>query len=128
MKRNFNAAVKDFDGNPHVRPMYKHDEKGMPVVNERNERVFSHFAPITLRTYAIEALGGRWKGEESLSNDEMWKRMKLCDRLTFAGDGDTEITLEEGKLILDCLNKQMATPIVIGRMKDLIENDPEQKS
>ena len=99
----------------------------MPVVNDKGEQVFSHLEPMTLRAYAVEALGGRFKGEESVSNDELWKRMKLCDRLTFAGDAECEITVDEGKLILDCLNKAGQTPLVIGRMKDIIDADPEQR-
>jgi hypothetical protein len=80
---------------------------------------------MTLRSYALEALGGRWKGDENLSHDELWKRMKLCDKLLFAGDVECDITADEGKMILDCLNKQMVTPLVFGRMKELID-EPSQ--
>lgn len=124
MKRNFNVQVKDHDGRLHVRPVMKFDgETGMPVM-DGDKQVFSHFEPLTLKLYALDALAGRWRGEENMSNDEMWKRMKLHDKLAFSIDEPVEITSDEGKMILDALNKQGRTPIVIGRMKELIDTDP----
>ncbi len=127
MKRNFNIQVKDFDGTLHVRPKYKYDEKGLPLLDDKKANVFSHFEPMTLRTYAIDSLGARLKGEESVSNDELYKRMKLCDRLVFAGDAECEISSDEGRTILDCMNKANFSPLIIGRTKDLIDTDPEPK-
>lgn len=124
MKRNFNVIVRDFDGHPFVRPVmqYAHDT-GMPIM-ENGAHAFSHHEPMTLRLYALDALAGRWRGEEGLTNDDLWKRMKLHDKLAFAGNEPVEITSDEGKMVLDALNKQGRSPIVIGRMKDLIDTDP----
>lgn len=126
MKRNFNIVVRDFEGTPHVRAVMKYDEKtGMPVT-ENGRHAFSHHVPMTLATYAMDALAGRWRGEESLSNDEMWKRMKLHDKIaTGVTTGEAiEITGDEGKALLEALNHKGESALVIGRIKDLLDTDP----
>lgn len=124
MKRNFNVVVKNSDGRPHVRALSKYDEDGMPVI-ENGQPAFDKYEPMTLRQYALDALAGRWKGEENMSNEDMWKRMKLHDRISFANKDDVELTSDEGKTIVDALNHQGSTVLVVGRMKDLFETDPE---
>lgn len=128
MKRNFNVVVKDHEGHPHVRRVFKYDDKGMPVlekVNGEERHTFDHFEPMTLRSYALDALAGRWRGEEGMSNEDLWKRMKLHDKLAF-GD-EVDIKAEEGQMILDAMNKQGLSALVIGRMKDLLDTDPPKE-
>lgn len=125
MKRNFEVVVTHHDGRPHVRQVFKYEEKtGLPVLKD-GAHEFDKFMPMTLRQYAIDALAGRWKGEENMSRDDAWKRMKLHDKIAFNTDGAVELTADEGKMILDALDHMQASPIVIGRMKDLIDTDPE---
>lgn len=124
MKRNFDAVVRAFDGRPHVKQVFAFDPKtGMPVI-ENGAHKFSHHEPMTLRLYALDALAGRWRGEESMTVEEAHQRMKLHDKLAFAKDGVVEIDGKEGQMILDCLLKQGREPIVVGRMKELIDTDP----
>ena len=125
MKRDFNVVVKDFEGRPHVRPLYRYDDAGMPLM-EGGRQVFDRHVPMTLATYALDALAGRWRGEESLSNEDMWKRMKLHDKIAtaVAMPGPIELTSDEGKILMDALNHQGAAALVIGRMKDLLDTDP----
>lgn len=124
MKRNFNVVVRNSDGHPHVREIFKYDEKsGMPVT-ANGAPVFDRYEAMTLRQYAIEALGGRWRGEDTMSNVDLWKRMKLHDQFVFSIDGVVELSNEDATLVLDALNRQGRPPLVVGRMKDLIDNDP----
>jgi hypothetical protein len=125
LKRNFSVVVKNYEGHPFVRPVYEFDEAGIPVMGANGQQKFVKHEPMTLRIFALEALAGRWRGEDNMTVEEASKRMKLHDKLAFA-TGDTEITGEEGLLILDCLRKQGSTPIVIGRMKELLDTDPPQ--
>lgn len=126
MKRNFEVIVKDHEGRAHIRRMDKYDESGMPMI-ENGAPVFDKFVPMTLRQYALDALAGRWKGEENISHEESWKRMKLHDKLAFSLDGEVELNGEEGKMILDAMNHSMKPPVVIGRMKNLLDTDPDAK-
>lgn len=124
MKRNFDVQVKNYDGRINVRAIFEYDAAGLPVVDANGQPKFSHHEPMTLRLYALDALAGRWRGEENLTIEDAHKRMKLYDKLAFSTDGEVDIDGKEGQMILDCLVKQGRDPIVIGRMKDLIDTDP----
>lgn len=126
MKRNFNEAVKNYDGRPTVRVVVQYDQvTGLPVVDENGNQKFSHYEPMTLRLYAMDAVAGRWRGEENLSIEDMSKRTALLDKLIAADNEAADITTEEGQMILECLRKQGREPYIIGRMKKLLDTDPK---
>lgn len=124
MKKNFEVFVKNSDGRPHVRAVNKYQADGLPVVENGNV-VFDKFIPMTLRQYAMDALATRTEADKGLSLEDGWKRMKLHDKLCFS-DGEVDIKTEEAKMILDALNNAGQPPLVVGRMKDLLDNDPEK--
>jgi hypothetical protein len=122
MKRNFNIGVNNYDGFPLVRIVYKHDAAGIPVI-ENGGQVFDHHEPMTLRLFALEALSRRLPGDENLPIDEAVARMKLHDKIA-AADGAVEIDIKEAELVLSCLNRQGRDPLVIARMKHVLDTDP----
>jgi hypothetical protein len=129
LKRNFEVKVKNHEGRPHVRAVFKYDEEsGMPLMDDKGNHSFSHHEPMTLRLYALNALSGRWKGDDNLSVADAHTRMKLHDRIAFAPDGVVELEGKDGQLILDCLIKQGCDPIVVGRMKDMLDTDPSAET
>lgn len=129
MKRNFDVQVRDYDGHPFVRQVFEYDEKGMPVIEKDGPTKGQHkskgFEPLTLRLYALEAIGGRWRGEDGMTVEQAKKRLVLYDKLTFTTDGVVDLTSEEATMINECLLKQGRDPIVIGRMAIMLETDPK---
>lgn len=125
MKRNFKTVVQNFDGQPCVRPVFKFDETGMPVTEKTGQQVFDHYEPMTYRTYALDALSGRWRGEENMAIDDIMKRGKLIEKLTMSMDGVVEIDADESKMIVDCLIKQGRDVFIIAKMKAMLDKDPE---
>ena len=128
MKRNFNVVVKDSDGRPHVRSVMKFDDKGLPVLEKdaagNMKQAFSHFEEMTLRTYAVDCLAGRWKGEEDMTPKQAVERMKLHDKLVFAPDGVVDLTQDEANILMKAMECQRGSPIVLARMQILIDTDP----
>jgi hypothetical protein len=124
MKRNFNVPVLDFEGRAHVRTVNKIDEKGVLKLDEKNQAVFSHFEPMTLRTYAMDALAGRWRGEDQMSVKDAVERMRIYDKLAAAQDGEVDISSEEGKLIVETALRKGDSAMVIARLQMLIDTDP----
>jgi hypothetical protein len=124
MKRNFNVPVLDFEGRAHVRTVNKIDEKGVLKLDEKNQAVFSHFEPMTLRTYAMDALAGRWRGEDHMSVKDAVERMRIYDKLAAAQDGEVDISSEEGKLIVETALRKGDSAMVIARLQMLIDTDP----
>lgn len=132
MKRNFDVVVKDFDGRPCIRAVFKyHEDTGLPVMEDgpggTKRQVFSHHQPMTLRLYALEALHGRWKGEEGLDHKESRKRMDLADKIAFSEDGVVELDNDEAQMILAALKHQGREHLVMGRMEKMLNSDPEPK-
>ncbi len=123
MKRNFDEVVKDYDGHAKVRVMNKYDDAGMPV-HKDGAPEFSHYQPMTLRLYALDALHGRWRGEEGLDHKESRKRMDLADRIAFSTDGEVELTTDDTVMILTALKNQGREHLVVGRMTKLFDTDP----
>ena len=124
MKRNFNVVVKGMDGTAHVERVDQHDEYGVVLADKDGNPVFDKYVPVTLRKVAINALAARYRGEEMISGDDLVKRMRLADKLLYAGDQEINITADEGKMILDTLIKMGASALIFTRMKDLIDTDP----
>lgn len=123
MKRNFNVVVKDYDGRPHVRPIFKYQpETGLPVI-KNGEHEFSHHEPMTLRTYALDALGGRWPKDEITGVDGA-ARMRVYHKLLMS-DGNIEMTNEDGATIITALTNQGRSFVVIDAMQTLINTDPK---
>lgn len=129
MKRDFNVVVKDYEGRPFVRHVFEYDEKGMPVTEKegpmKGQQKFKCFEPLTLRLYALEAVGGRWRGEDNMTVEQAKKRLALYDKLTFSPDGVVDVSNDEVTMINECLLKQGRDPIVIGRMAIMLETDPK---
>lgn len=123
MIRDFNLIIKNFDGRPNFRTVMKYDENGLPATQD-GKHLFSHYEPMTLRTYALDAISQRTSEDAAMTVAQAQQRAKLHDKLTFSTDGKVDITLEEGKMILDCLLAVGRDPIVVARMKDLFETDP----
>jgi hypothetical protein len=92
--------------------------------NTMKVHAFDKFTPMTLRQYVIDTLANRGQKEE-LSIDDIGKRIKLHDRFVFSTDGVIELTVAEGTMIVEAMNKQDQAPLVIFRMKDLLDTDPE---
>jgi hypothetical protein len=124
MKRDFNQVMLNFDQRPYIRPMGKFDAEGLPVTKD-GQPEFSHYEKMTLRTFALEALAGRWKGDENMTVDESTRRARLYDKLCFTTDGVVDIDNAEAQMLLDCLLKQGRDPIVVARMKHLLDSDPK---
>lgn len=129
MKRNFDVQVKDYEGRPFVRPTYEYTEEGLPVLETEGQmkgmQKFKKHEPLTLRTYALDALAGRWRGEDSLTIKQMTERIKLYDKIAFSKDGVVDIDNDESQMILDCLNKQGREPLIIARMSAMLNSDPQ---
>lgn len=123
MKRNFNIPVVNYDGRPYVRPVYKFDAAGVPITTNGMPEVERH-EPMTLRLYALDALAGRWRGEEGMSIEESHKRFQLLQKISAAGDGDVDLDGAETQMILTALKNQGRDHTVVGRMKLLFDTDP----
>lgn len=128
MKRNFNVVVKDLEDRPHLRQVMKYDkDTGMPVMEEvqgRKVHAFDRFEPMTLRQYALDALCGRWSGEDKAPWDQVKKRGELIDRITFSQDGWVELENADCQIIKDALEHSGATYYVMYRMGKMLETDP----
>jgi len=122
MRRDFSAEVLGADGRPYVRPVVKYDAAGVPV-HKDGQPEFSHYEKMTLRSFALEALSGRWKGEENMTIEDSSKRIKLYDKLCFSKDSVIDLDAAECTLIVECLNKQGRDPLVIYRMKAMLDTD-----
>jgi hypothetical protein len=123
MKRNFEVPVLDFDGRPHVRAMFKFDEKGMPVMKNGLQE-FDRHVPMTLRTYALEALGGRWQKDVELGVDGN-ARMKLYNKILMSLDGTVDLEANEPGLILQALEHQGRAFVVVDAMSKMLAADPK---
>lgn len=128
MRRNFKVEVKDTTGRPYVRQVFKFDDKGMPVLETdaagKQVHVFSHFEPMTLTQYAIDALEGRWRGDEDMNAKQAVERIKLRDRIALSS-GECEISREEANMLIKALERQGVAPAVLAAMSNLIETDPQ---
>lgn len=125
MKRNFNVVQKDADGMAFVRARQKYDkDSGMPVYDEKGAIAFSHYEPMTLRLYALDALASRWKNEESMDSVTSEKRARLHDKLCFAPEGIVDLKTEDSTMILDAMKAQGVAHLIVGRMKMMLETDP----
>lgn len=130
MKRNFNVPVVGSDGVTHARVVFAYEPNGMPVMeldkaSGRKVQAIDHYEPMTLKVYALDALAGRWRGEEDLGNDVLFQRGKLHDKICFGEkDGEVELVAADVALILDALNHQGQSALVITRMKAMLETDP----
>lgn len=129
MKRDFSAVVKDLDGNMHVRAVMQYDKTtGKPVMEVQGGakvHAFSHHEPLTLRGYAMDALAGRWPGEEQMDRAVMSKRIKLYDKLCFSQDGAIELEASDFPIILDALYNQRVSSLVYARIEDMLNTDPK---
>jgi hypothetical protein len=132
VKRNFNVIVKDADGTPHVHKVFKTDEvTGLPVLESQTMpngtvqkvQVFDRFEPMTMRRYVIDALSGRWAGEEKAPWSEVKKRGALLDRIIF-GDGEVELDSTEVQIIKDALEHQGVSYYVMYRIGSMLDTDP----
>lgn len=125
MKRNFNVVVKNYDGRPNFRAIMRYDETtGLPMLAKDGRQEFSHHEPMTLRTYAIDALSPRLEGDQNMTVTQARDRTKLLDKLVFSVDGVVELDTTEGPMILDCMLRQGREPYIVARMATLIETDP----
>lgn len=131
MKRNFNVVMKDPDGTPHVHKVFKTDEAGLPVLEAQTLpngtvqkiQAFDRFEPMTMRRYVIDALSGRWAGEEKAPWSEVKKRGALLDRIIFS-DGEVELDSTEVQIIKDALEHQGVTYYVMYRIGSMLDTDP----
>jgi hypothetical protein len=122
VKRNFEVAVKDYDGNVHSRALYKFDEKGMPVM-KNGVQEFDRHVPMTLRTYALDALGGRWQKDLEMGVDG-GARMRLYHKICMSPDGWVELEAQEPGLILQALEHQGRAFVVVDAMAKMLAEDP----
>jgi hypothetical protein len=130
VKRNFNVVMKDADGTPHVHKVFKTDEAGLPVLEAQTIngvtqkiQVFDRFEPMTMRRYVIDALSGRWAGEEKAPWSEVKKRGALLDRIIF-GDDEVELDSTEVQIIKDALEHQGVSYYVMYRIGSMLDTDP----
>lgn len=119
MKRNLNVVHKNHEGRPIVRPVYKFDESDMPIMTKTGTQEIAGYEPVTMRLLAINAVGGRWRGDESMTIAQAKARTVLYDKLV--ADGDVELDDEEPKMILDCMLRQGLDPVSVGRMAALLD-------
>lgn len=122
MKRNFDVPVLDYDGRPHVRPMFKFDEAGMPVM-KNGVQEFDKHVPMTLRTYALDALGGRWPKDVELGVDG-GARMRCYNKICYSPGGAVELDAHEPGLILQALEHQGRGFVVVDAMQKMLSTDP----
>jgi hypothetical protein len=129
VKRNFNVVLTDPDGRPHVKKVFKVDGAGMPVLEQRSDggkvQEFDRFDPKTMRDYAIDALAGRWAGEDRAPWDQVKKRGALLDRLMFEPSGAIELDNADVQIIKDALEHQGASYHVMYRIGTMLDTDPK---
>lgn len=124
MKRNFNAIVRNFDGSPVEVPVFKVDPAtGLHVVDERGAQVFERVEPLRLKKPIFELLGARMRGEEAISGAELLARYQLAMKIAAAGEGATELSQEDVKVLVGVLEKG-AAPALYGQVKVLLDTDP----
>lgn len=121
MKRNFEVPVKDYDGRPHLRALLKYDAAGAPVMLPNGNQEIEKYVPATLRTYALDALAGRWPGEEKIDGAE---RMRLYHKICFSKDGVVDVEPAEVGHLLQALTNQGRSFLVIDAMQTLLNTDP----
>lgn len=126
MKRNFKVVVKDHDGIPHFREVFKYDAKtGMPIMEKAPDGIlrhaFDHNEPVTLQWYALNALGGRWSGEERMDGGD---RMRLYNKICMSPDGVVDIDGTEIATIITALTNQGRSFVVVDAMQTMLNTDP----
>jgi hypothetical protein len=131
VKRDFSAVVKDMDGKPHVRAVMKYDgTTGMPIMVTRNGQLvhdFDRHEPMTLRTYAMDALAGRWPMDPpNIERGVLTHRVRLYDKLCFAPDAKAvELETHDLPVILDALYAQGVSALVYARIDAMLGTDPK---
>ena len=75
--------------------------------------------PVTLRYACTEALCALYRGEESLSGAERYRRYEIAKKLN-DNHGSAELTVEEIVVIKDCVGKRFA-PGLLGPIYDALE-------
>jgi hypothetical protein len=124
VKRNFDQVMKDPDGKPHVKKVFKTDERGLPVLDGKVQE-FSHFEPMTLRDYALDAVSGRWPGEDKAPWTEVKKRGEVIDKLMLTPHGeDIELDSTQVQIIKDALERQGVSFYVMYRIGTMLDTDP----
>jgi hypothetical protein len=120
MKRNFNHPVVDFDGRPHSRAVMQYDERGLPVIKDGVHQV-DHWEVVTLRFYALDALGGRWPGEERIDGTD---RMRVYHKICYATDGLVDLDASDPGIIIAALTNQGRSFVVVDAMQKMLAADP----
>lgn len=126
MKRNFDVPVIDYDGKPHVRAMFKFDARGFPIMKNGVQEFDKHVL-MTLRTYALDALGGRWPKDLEMNVDG-GARMRLYHKICMSPDGVVDVEPQEIGLILQALEHQGRSYLVVDAMSQMLNKDPQPEA
>lgn len=122
MKRNFEVPVFDYDGKPHARALMKYDAKGLPVI-KNNVHEYDRHVLMTLRTYALDALGSRWQKDIEFNVDGA-ARARLYHKICMSPDGVVDLDPNEPALILQALEHQGRSYVVCDTMSKMLAEDP----
>lgn len=121
MKRDFNAIVRGFDGAPQVEATYQVDDRGVYKTDEKGTLLFKSMEPVTLKKALFNLIGAPQKSDTS--GAEQLARYRIATKIAEAGEGLTEITTEEGAVLL-AVAETARNPLIYGLTKKVLDTDP----
>jgi hypothetical protein len=115
MRLNVKQHVLDYEGKPLLTD--KTNSDGSPMLDENHRPVKE---PETLRSYLVLALNNKSRAEtEPLGAEEAAKRYQLSTKLY--AKSEVDLTHSECALLLERIAAIFDSPLVIGRIGDILE-------
>jgi hypothetical protein len=126
MKRDFNATIKNLDGEPFKdgEPRYERDDKGNVKFNNDGPIVVEAAKDLTLKAACMLALGTARAEDANLDVEKKLEMYKLADRIVqgFKANGPVEVTSDEVTLLKKRIGMTWGI-FVLGAAVTLLETD-----